>query len=214
MDALLKGVEVRSYQIEQTDGLFFNVNGEKIRFYIIEKVKRTERVRTVAEKERYWGFERWVFTPTGELTFTIDEVWIERKNWRDRKNKPLEDQLNDIIVGIISAADVIRARKAEREEQRSRWAEEELRRQQSARRQQIERDLGTELEAQCKLWMKSRKLKQFLRVCENSLLKQERLSTANNESRWLLWARSYADSIDPFLSEGLNRLIQNHQTLA
>jgi len=213
MDALLKGAEVRSYQIEQTDGLFFNVNGEKIRFYIKEKVKRTERVRTVAEKEQYWGFERWLFTPTGELTFTIDEVWIERKNWRDRKSKPLEDQLNDIIVGIISAADVIRAREAELEEQRRRWAEEELRRQQAARRQQIERDLVMELEAQCKLWMKSRKLKQFLRACENSLSKHERLSTDNDESRWLLWARSYADRIDPFRSGGLNRLIQNHQTL-
>jgi hypothetical protein len=212
MDALLKAIEKRGYEIEQKDAVHFEVNGEKIRFYVNEKVKRSERKRTAAEKEHYWGIDRWIFTPTGELTFTIDEVWIERKNWRDRKDKRLEDQLNDIVVGIISAADVIRTRRAEHEEQRIKWAEEELRRQELARRRQLEGELATELEAQCDQWIKSRKLKQFLRVCENSLMTANRISNESDELQWLQWARSYADRIDPIRGDSLGRLIQKHYT--
>src|SRR5687768_11759186 len=60
MDALLKAVEARGHQIEQKD-LRFVVNGEQMRFYINEKVKRTERKLTPAEKEHYWGIDKWVF---------------------------------------------------------------------------------------------------------------------------------------------------------
>ena len=64
MDSLFKAMETRGYQIEQKDGVRFDVNGEKIRFYVNEKVKRRERVLTTAEKEHYWGFDKWIFTPT------------------------------------------------------------------------------------------------------------------------------------------------------
>lgn len=209
VDALLRAIEARGHQIEK-DGIRLAVNGEQIRFYIKEKVDRTEREPTAAEKERSWHYDKWVFTPTGELTFTIDEVWVDRKNWRDRKNKPLENQLNDIVVGIISAAEVIRVKRLEREAELRRWREEELRRQEMALRQQLHRELVAELETECKLWLESRKLKQFLQACENSLSKAGRLSTDSDESRWLQWARSHADRIDPLRSGGLNRVIQNH----
>jgi hypothetical protein len=213
VDALLKAIEARGHQIEK-DSIRLSVNGEQIRFYIKEKVDRTEHEPTAAEKERSWQYDKWVYTPTGELTFTIDEVWVDRKNWRDSKNKPLENQLNDIVVGIISGAEVIRARRLEREAQLQRLREEELRRQELAVRQQLQRELVAELDRQCKLWEESRKLRQFLQVCEEALLKADRLSTDSDESRWLQWARSHAERIDPLQSGGLNRVIQKHQTHA
>ncbi|HAF24022.1 MAG TPA: hypothetical protein DCK93_14140 [Blastocatellia bacterium] len=211
MDALLKAMEARGHDIDSDKGPRLVVNEENINFYILEKVKRNERELTPAEKERPWIVDRWIFTPNGELTFTIDEVWIERKNWRDRKNKPLEDQLNDIVIGIVTAAEMIRLKNIEREAEMQCWREEELRRQEAKLRQEIQRELSAELETQCNLWIRSRRLKRFLRQCEISLSKASPLGSDCDGARWLDWARALADSLDPLQHGGVEQAIRNYR---
>jgi hypothetical protein len=208
MDALLKAMEARGHNINNDKGLRFVVNDQNINFYIQEKVKRSERELTPAEKESPWLVDRWIFTPSGELTFTIDEVWIERKNWRDRKNKPLEDQLNDIVVGLISSADTIRVRNIERELEMKRRHEAELRRQELELSRQIEQERREELETQYQLWQRSRDLRRFLQECESLLIKDEPVATDNGAARWLRWARAYADAVDPLKNGEVDQVIR------
>ena len=69
----------------------------------------TMRHWSANEIHRYWKrssgrrcpFTRSSFPMTFAATYACQQqrslvAWIERKSWRDRKNKPLEDQLNDI----------------------------------------------------------------------------------------------------------------------
>jgi len=109
MSALLIALEARGCKIEinerKTQCL---INGERVAFYLWEKVKRRDREPGDGPRKGQWGFDKWVFNPTGELMFVIDDYWIAKKNWKDRKNKPLEDQLNDIVVGVFAAGEAIR----------------------------------------------------------------------------------------------------------
>ena len=219
MDALIKAMLLRGYGIEddpirnvpsgaQQIVPRFLVNDVKLGFFMREKVDRSERRPTQADKERPWSFERWVFTPTGELNFTIDEYSVDRKNWRDRKNKPLEAQLNGIVAGLIAGSESIRIRNLEREAQEQRRLEAELRRHELELRLKIERERVTELESQCSLWMRGRNLRRFLRACEVSLRGSARLS--NEEvSHWLHWARAHADALDPLKNGAVERAIRS-----
>jgi len=89
-----------------------------VHFYLWETVRRSEREPTEKDKAQPWRFDKWEFAPTGELTLTLDESCAERKNWRDRKKKQLEDQLNDIVVGIFVTAEKLRLREVERQDER------------------------------------------------------------------------------------------------
>jgi hypothetical protein len=209
MDALIKAMEKRGYQVENDlnqnygSGALtckqprFLVNEERIRFFIREKVTRSEREPTAEEKKKPWMFDKWVYTPNDELTFTIDEYWIDKRNWKDRKNKPLEEQLNDIVAGLISASESLRVRRLEQEAEEQRRQEAALRRYELELRQQLEQERAAQLEAQCTAWLRSRNLRRFLRQCEVSLTNAGRLSPSNDAVRWLEWARAYADSLDP-----------------
>lgn len=181
------------------------MKNEQLRFFIREKVTRSEREPSAEEK---WMFDKWVYTPNGELTFTIDEYWIDKKNWRDRRTKPLEEQLNDIVVGLISASENLRMRRLEHEAEERRRQEAALRQQQLELQQQFERDRVAELEAQCSSWLRSRNLRRFLRLCEASLAKADQLSPSTDAMRWLEWARMYADSLDPLQNGTVEKAIR------
>jgi len=109
MDALLKALEARGHSVEfAKDGSGSTqviVGKVKVRIRLSEKVNRTTREMTKEEKKKPpYSSDLWIYTPSGKLTFEIDEYTSEmgQKKWADKETSPLEEQLNDIMVGIIS----------------------------------------------------------------------------------------------------------------
>lgn len=205
-------MESRGYEIDTTGK--FVLNGQEISFYILERVTRRKSQLTAAEKEKSWMHDKWIYTPNGELMFTIDEVWIDRKNWRDKKNRPVEDQLND-VSGIITAAEMIRLKKLEREAELERSRQEERRRRELELHQQIERKLRSELQLRCNEWTLSRQVKRFFRECEKFLANsRDGMRPDNEEAEWLKWAWRCAEELDP---EGVNgafeQALVHHRTV-
>jgi hypothetical protein len=198
MDALLKAFETRGLEIEvdeqKTQCL---IDGERVKFYLWEMVKRSERERNKEQRERPSTFERWVFTPTGELVFVLDEYCLDRKNWKDKKQSPLEDRLNDIMVGMITAAEIIRIKNLQYEQERQRRLEAERQREEVERQRRLEAECRHELDAMVALWMKSFNLRQFVVECEKALSPDAKQPSDGSEVAWLAWAYSYADQIDP-----------------
>jgi hypothetical protein len=211
---LLKAMETRGYEIEvgeeKTQCL---IDGAHVSFYLWETVKRSEHESTKEQRERPWTFEKWVFTPTGELVFTLDEYCLERKNWKDRKQSPLEDRLNDIVVGMITAAEIIRVKNLQHEQERQRRLEAERQREEIARQRRLEEERHQELETMAALWVRSRNLRLFLEECESSLANAGQLSSDCAEADWLSWACKYANSVDPLKSGRLYNVIQTHEGL-
>jgi hypothetical protein len=198
MDALLEALEARSYKVKIDKGkTACLIDEERVHFYLWETAKRSEREPTEKEKAEPWRFDKWVFTPTGELTFVIDEPWAERKNWRDRKKKQLEEQLNDIVVGMFVAAEKLRLREIERREAEQHRLEAARQRQEIERQRKLEQERSNELETMMALWVRSRNLRSFLEECERSLSASAEAPSDDSQASWFRWARAYADSIDP-----------------
>jgi hypothetical protein len=171
--ALVKALEARGFSVEipedgerPTRALIWE---EQVGFYLWEKDDRSEHVYT---KEKlampsYRRPERWVFTPSGRLTFTIDENWDDcgRKNWHNKKGRPLEDQLNDDVVGLVTAAEGVRRKRLEWEEWERRRKEELLLRQEEDQRRLEEEGRRSALEKQAARWAACRDLRELLRAC-------------------------------------------------
>jgi hypothetical protein len=209
MNALLKAIETRGGEVEVKDrDTLCIMNQAQVRFNLWEKVKRSERDLTAEEREKSYVPDRWIYTPTGEFKFTIDEWVVGRKSWTDKNQKPLEEQLNDIMVGLITASEIIHARDLEHErEERRRW-EAERQRQEMERQRRLEEERHQELETMAALWVRSSNLRQFLLECEKALSIDGKLPPDGGEARWLRWAIAYANSIDPLKGQQLYKVIR------
>jgi hypothetical protein len=183
LDALLKGLEARGFSVEvSNEGATPTraiIGEEKVGFFLWEKDNRSERVYTKEElaKPSWERRDRWIFTPSGTLTFTINEHWDDftKRNWRDKEGKPLEAQLNDIVVGLLTAAAGLRAKRLEWEESERLRKEEAQHRREAEQRQLEEEARIMALERQAECWMKSRNLEAFLSACKDVLSQQGKL---------------------------------------
>lgn len=61
--------------------------------------------------------------------------------------------------------------------------------------------------------MKSRQLRRFLDRFEKALLAQGPLTADSAEARWLAWARTYANEINPFTSGSIKQIIRPDDVL-
>ncbi len=81
--------------------------------------------------------------PTGQLVLRLHEYLEPRARitWRDTPTKPLEDKLNHVIAGLLTAAAMLRERRlrCEEEERRRQAAQMERLKQEEARRREEER---------------------------------------------------------------------------
>lgn len=206
MDALIKALEARGCKVEADGATVCHVGETEVAFYLWEKVNRSEREPTEREKEKPWLFNRWQFTPTGELVFTLDEHFADRKNWRDGKRKQLEDQLNDIVGGMFAAAEKLRLREIEEEEEKGPRLEAEHRRAEMEHQRKMLEERCNQLDTMVASWVKSTNLRQFLQECERSLSLNAK-SPDPAGAHWLSWARAYADAVDPIKNGSLQEMM-------
>jgi hypothetical protein len=178
MDALVKAFEKRGHSIElgsPRDGhTRIVIRGERIKIRLTEKVDRFEIQST--EKRRgeslLLGPKEYGYRPTGKLQLLTEEYCSEglKKNWNDRK-RMLEEQLNEIVTGVIriaAAFEVENLRHQERERQR---IEEEIRRLRRAAAPRRRREAIPSCRESSELWISSRNLRRFL--CSFELLDRE-----------------------------------------
>lgn len=217
MDALLKALEARGYSAEVSkDGpmaTYILVGAEKVKVRLSEKANRSEGELTAEEKKKpaHTISNRWVYSPSGKLTFEIDEYCDGfQKKWTDKAQKPLEKQLNDVIAGLILAGEALRLRRIEREEEQRRQRELERRRMEDQERRYY-------LDQHLQAWSESERLREFLSACEVSLVERKgELALDSAEAKWLRWAHRYADRIDPLkngsFEEAILRLIRKAES--
>jgi hypothetical protein len=90
---------------------------------------------------------------TGELTFQIEARMDqgERKSWKDSKSARLKKKLSSILDDMSSASVSIKSLR-EKEETRERWAEDEIRRLECARKTEAQPRLRRILAKHTELW--------------------------------------------------------------
>jgi hypothetical protein len=217
MDALLKALEARGYSAEVSkDGpvaTHILIGAEKVKVRLSEKANRSERELSVDEKKKppHAISNRWIYSPSGKLTLEIDEYCDGfQKKWTDKAQNPLEEQLNEVLAGLILAGEALRLRRIKHEEEQRRQREQERRRMEDQERRHY-------LDQHREAWSQSQRLREFLRACEASLVERKgELEPDSAEAKWLRWAHRYADRIDPLkngsFEETILRLIRKAES--
>ena len=182
---------------------FFN---EKIEFFLEEKVDRfdyqpTEKEIEASKKSILNSYPKWVFIPSGKLTLRIDfRLWGKhglRKSWSDRRNKKVEDLIPDFLIATVIAANALRnKREHEQDERRLREIEEQRLREIELQRQ-LEKEKLDELELQANYWDRASRLRCYIDAVEKKKLIENPEGLTDEIIKWLVWARKYANKLDP-----------------
>ncbi len=181
------------------------VQGEALTFRIDERRRQIDHVLTAEEKAnlRRWpgsSTPRWDLVPSGELRLHLMHADSTHtlQTWKDTATRPLEKQLNAILMGFLDEALEIKKR---RDEQRRR--EEESRRREEIRYRQSQRRAANakiihELERQAGAWHRARLLRAYLRAVRRAAGNQPIPARLGEMSVDLLsWADHYLDQLDP-----------------
>lgn len=213
LNSLFKALDARNYPVsilrEETGNgsashkTIASVLGEKVAFglregYHLKKLDPNKgEQRAGIFNETYPGND---YMPSGQFTLTITEYvgGDIRLVWSDGKKQKLENCLNDFIVGLVRAAIGKRnwrlkreREERERREREIRWYEEEqLRKKQEAELQALLQEAAN--------WRNSNLIREYAKAVKENAVKQCGIIEAGSElDRWLEWATSAADRIDP-----------------
>jgi hypothetical protein len=210
MDALVTACEERGFRVTAGSGekrlTTVSVTGEEMVIRLSESYRRKERELTPRELKRQerepWLYRtEYAYHPTGELTLTIDNAgYGVQSNWSDGKRK-IEDRLGSFIVGLIKAAhERIETRLRREREEREREERRRIR-EEKARRYNEEKERFQALGQEVDSWHRSQRLRVYIEAVHRDALKRHGAIDPDSEAgRWIAWATSHADRLDP-LSE-------------
>ncbi len=204
-DALLKALDSRGYPVTVTTGdqssTVVRIGEEDVAVLLEEKVERVERKPpdTPGRRGLSYGSEfEWV--PTGRLSLKIDHSYLGiRRSWSDGSHQRVDRCLNDFIVGLVAAAEGLKAQRLAREQWQREWREAEERRAEEARRKEEEAARVRALESALAAWQKARLVREYATELRRSGEVSETLEPGSPLDVWLRWVNGYAERIDPML---------------
>ena len=209
MDALIKGLETRSIDVELTGERDIPtrviVLGETIGIGLEEKVDRREKELTPQqkkEKERHsWMYSRQEFTyhPNGYFVLSIKEgrTSYGRQNWSDGKVQRVENLLNKFICALYRSAVTARSDRIQREIDEAKRLEKQRRNEELRRLHQMERARLENLEKHAELWKRSQAIRAYVGAVLERADKETFAYGDLPVTEWIDWALQQADRLDP-----------------
>jgi hypothetical protein len=183
------------------------VEGEEIAFRIEEKLREEPCTPTAAElarEKREWGYHapRKVSVSTGHLRLVRLDLEYryrgpQRHSWYDRKGKPVEEQLKEILLGFYELALTEKNRRAEAEREARERAEEKRLAEERTARQEANAKLIKQLETDAGAWHRARYLRRYLRAARRQVEESIEASYLNTTLDYLAWGERYVDQLDP-----------------
>ncbi len=202
MDSFIKAFESRGHKVEVVlKGKYHRrgactavlIKGEEIEISLREKLNRFK-------KEGKHSWDRYIFKPSGRLTFRIESYRCRRANWSDGIKRKLEDYLYNIMLEILRAAKKKKEHRiACKIAERIRQEEERIRQEQERLRQEEQQKIQF-LEQQVLNWKKSGDIREYLKAIKTCIIDKHGGYDEKSEfDQWLKWASSYADRLDPLV---------------
>jgi hypothetical protein len=193
------------------------VDGEKISFRLREKLKQVKRELTEKdfEEKKKWGrvWHEKINIPSGELHLTLDGPLPSGLSQviKDNKNLPLEDQLGHFIDNLIVSAECSKVLRKEREK------EQEIYKRKQAVWDQYESLVTAQtqnIKTFFSLFEKSQRAGQC-RALIDAITASEtfKQNSELEQKRWLMWANSIVDIIDPVTTFEMPELMDEQNCL-
>jgi len=191
MDALLKALEKREFPVavqrqERSDKFqtLVRIFGQGVSIRLREMYNQVEVTDST--------YKRIDLVRNGKLELQVNDYGIPRRCRRDGQ-KPLEEQLNSFVVGLIQDAAEKKARSLRWERERKEAEERRRIAEEAEKRRQAELKRIAQLERDADDWDKSQRLRAYIRAVE------ERVGQpcGDDIKAWLEWAKGHADRLDP-----------------
>ncbi len=212
MDALIKALEKRGYEVES--GPAVRILDVSVRFSVTETLDTQREQPDDHDLDGHYQFGHSRFNtkrvPSGRLALHIDDAdayWASgcRKSWRDAKKQRIEDRLNQFVAGLVHFAARKREYEEEQEKAAQRRQEEERRRQEEADRREEKRRLIKAEQArveslmqESKCWTVSQNLRRYIEARrQQHLTIHGKIDLDGEFGRWVDWATQQADRLDP-----------------
>ena len=208
LDVVIKALESRGHEIVFKQGKSaVRVGKHEIEFYLSDLHETHPHVVTAEEKVRqkkepWFTPPKYDSRPSGNLVWHIDDHYAHapRKSWRDGKRQRLDNLLDDIVEAFEVVAGCLQAREDRWERERQESAERERRRQILERRQREENARIDAFVEAAENWDLGKKLDAYADAVErNAKMRGE--DGDPEVQRWLTWARTKAEKLDPLRKE-------------
>ena len=205
MNALFLALEERGHSVswskEEEAALTLAVDGETVRFCVLEITESVRHVLTPNEQKHPWMAPKWDYKLTGKLQFRVDNLPYSagiRGTWSDGKCQRLEKCVGDFIIGLRVAAAAIKKNRQETEERERRW-EEERKQKEEQRRKAAEHKRKAEFVTEL---MRNREeaenVRTFVKALAECAGKLELSSEEKGDIQQVVdWTTKYADFLDP-----------------
>jgi len=209
LDTFIRAVEspdVRGRVFFVDDKTMLEVDGEKFRFRLKEENATTphrptpEERREIAAHPHFHSVPKVDHQPTNRFALELydpNTTYRHRARLADRKRATLEQALAEVPALLRRLVQENRDAEVERERRRREW-DEQLRRE-TEEREQREREKASraELLANAHAWREASLLRDFA-----AAVLQARGPEDEAQRRWVTWARSVADEMDPLTRSG------------
>lgn len=194
MDALIKALEFRGMKIviatnENKVPTYVEIFNQRIRISIYEVSKMVKRENV------QFGDNSYDYIPTGRLVIKISRGYDEQPQCGDRKNKRLEDDLNNVVITLYKYAFEERAAEIKRQQEHLKWREQELQSEELAKQREIEQQKILAFETAAMNWKKSKLLRAYLEELKKA--QKGSLVAGSEFDQWLGWAGQYVDGLSP-----------------
>lgn len=208
-DALVKaagahGVKAEWIEKDGVGAVWLVALGEPIGFRIKEKTNQKPHLLTTeerAEKKRYGHSHfapSWDYTPSGFLSLTVWHDEAGERSWRDGEKKKLEHMLAAVLAELPWFVQRARDRRAERWRVQKEQAEAAKRRWEEEQRRRDEQNRVDDLLRQADAWEKAERLRGYLAaVRAHWIATQGEIEAGSPADEWLAWGSGVAERIDP-----------------
>ncbi len=202
--AMCDAFSLRGIDILKGEEKHYAVPSPKIRIMEVDlEFRLFEPARRIlkSDSESRSTYKQYDYVPTGELLFELDGSSCRseyRTRWRDTKKRRLENQLNEIMKGLYTAAAWHYEWNAQAKKREAEWAIEEAKRQEAARIFRIEVHRVTLIERGVEHHSKYLGMRRYLDAIKAEAA--NRMGTIDKGSeigKWLVWAEDHVESMNP-----------------
>jgi hypothetical protein len=205
MNALFLALEERGQSVswpkEEEATLTLAVDGETVRFCVLEITESLRHVLTPEEQKHPWMAAKWDYKVTGKLQFRVSNLPHSagvRGTWSDGKCQRLENCIGDFIVGLRVAAAAIKKNRQETEERERRWEEERKQREEERRNAEEHKRKAEFVTELMRNWEEAQCVRTFVKALTERAGRLELPEVEKLDIQQVVeWTTKYAEFLDP-----------------
>lgn len=183
-DAVLRAAAERGWPLEISESVVLRVivSSEPLELAVTEKTEPLPDVKVRPGERR-------PRRPTGALSVSLTTGY-RNAMISDKRGTHIESKLPDLFVKAEALAAEVHA---EHERDAAMRRREEI---EANRRHELERQIKR-LRRNAALWRRAQRIRAYIQAVAARLTAEGSISPESDAAKWLVWARRYADSIDP-----------------